>query len=342
MEPTIYLSSPLLSSINSSDKAGFCSFHELSILRIFPLKIFTMRNLTSYNPVAGLIPVDTDIGLSIPLPKSFPFFGLPSEVRLKIYRFLYRTHLPIYPTIPNKVSTGSSPRVLKRTTFPTSFLLASRQIHSEASAVLWGENQIIFQFPLNWNREREHSSLSRDQGRIQPRWFEHCETWMPSLYHLQQIQHLVIEVHLFRCTASNTPASAPAEPASTVRRELEALGKIIGSGHHIRNLEIRFTNVLSSYNPNELLVNWNHFPVKHHSNAGGQSQLPWTSIPAVGCCSVFGNSVFGRKDLDVNGLEKLCRQSIDIDQQVLEPLARLRGIENVRLVGRSRRTGLSS
>jgi hypothetical protein len=157
---------------------------------------------------------------------------------------------------------------------------------------------------------------------------------MPSLYHLQQIQHLVIEVHLFRCTASNTLATDPAEPASTVRRELEALGKTIGLGHHIRNLEIRFTNILSSYNPNELLVNWNHFPVKHHSDAGGQSQLPWTDIPAVGCCSVFGNSAFGRKGLGVDELERLCRQSIDVDQQVLEPLARLRGIENVRLVGR--------
>lgn len=296
-------------------------------------RLATMRNLTAYHPIDGLVLADTDIGIPIPLPTSFAFLGLPSEVRLKIYRFLYRSHLPVYPTIFSKISTGSCRGVLRRTSFPTSLLLTNRQIHSEATAVIWGDNQIILQFPLNWNRERNHCSLSRE-GRIQPHWFTQCDTWTPSPCHLQQIRNLVIEVHLFRCSASNTPAHIPAEPAETVRKQLGAFIGELKTEHHIRNLEIRFTNILSSYNPNELLVIWKNFPAKHYSDAGGQSHLPWTDIPAVGCCSQFGKEAFGRKDLEINELEALCRQSIYVDQQVLEPLARLGGIENVQIVGR--------
>ena len=74
--------------------------------------------------------------------------------------------------------------------------------------------------------------------------------------------------------------------------------------------------------------------MKHYSDAGGQSYLPLTNINAAGCCSRFGDSAFERKDLDVEELEVLCRQSIDVDQQVLEPLTTLTGIENVIVMGR--------
>jgi hypothetical protein len=126
----------------------------------------------------------------------------------------------------------------------------------------------------------------------------------------------------------------PEEPAAVVRQELENFCNMLSKGHNIHRLEIRFTDILSSYNPNELLVSWSHFPMKHYGDAGGQSHLPWTNIRAPVCCSRFGNSSFGRKNLDVEELEALCRQSVDVDQQVLEPLVRLRGIDNVEVVGR--------
>jgi len=36
----------------------------------------------------------------------------------------------------------------------------------------------------------------------------------------------------------------------------------------------------------------------------------------------------------LEGLELLCRQSVDVDQQVLEPLTKLRGVQNVKVEGR--------
>ena len=36
----------------------------------------------------------------------------------------------------------------------------------------------------------------------------------------------------------------------------------------------------------------------------------------------------------LEGLEVLCRQSVDVDQQVLEPLTKLRGLQNVTVEGR--------
>lgn len=74
--------------------------------------------------------------------------------------------------------------------------------------------------------------------------------------------------------------------------------------------------------------------MKHYSDAGGKLSLPWTDIPAVGCCSYFGDRAFGRKNFGVGELEALCRQSIDVDQQVLEPLTKLRGIRDAETVGR--------
>jgi hypothetical protein len=36
----------------------------------------------------------------------------------------------------------------------------------------------------------------------------------------------------------------------------------------------------------------------------------------------------------LEGLEVLCRQSVDVDQQVLEPLTKLRGVQNLEVGGR--------
>jgi hypothetical protein len=102
-----------------------------------------------------LIPTEPEshIEQSILFPFGFtyPFLSLPPEVRRKIYRPLFRSTIPIYPTIashPNVDATRGC-EVFKRPSFPTKFLRTNRQIHAEASAVLWGDNQVVLQFPLN-------------------------------------------------------------------------------------------------------------------------------------------------------------------------------------------------
>jgi hypothetical protein len=52
------------------------------------------------------------------------------------------------------------------------------------------------------------------------------------------------------------------------------------------------------------------------------------------CCFQTSWGAFGRKNLNSQDLEVLCRQSVDVDQQVLEPLTKLRGVQNVEVVGR--------
>jgi hypothetical protein len=146
---------------------------------------------------------------------SFPFLRLPPEIRRKIYRMLFRSTVPIYPII-----SIHSCDVFERFSFPTDFLRTNRQIHAEASAVLWGDSQIVFQFPLNWNLE-----YNQCRGERRPPWFVKRETFMPSPEHLHQIRNLVIEVYLMRSSRSrtvNTLANKPAFPSRTVRKQLTA------------------------------------------------------------------------------------------------------------------------
>jgi hypothetical protein len=65
-----------------------------------------------------------------------------------------------------------------------------------------------------------------------------------------------------KCGKSHTVNDNCAELVSESAIDLEFFG-------------VGFTNILPSYNHNELLVSWDHFQIKHHSNAGGQSQSPW-------------------------------------------------------------------
>jgi hypothetical protein len=91
------------------------------------------------NPHAG--PAGTSTGLSLSPPEPFPLLSLPREIRDQIYRFALlapgktpisrarsRPYFKDYPTLPLNVL----------------LVLANRQIHSEASRVLYGEN--VFEF----------------------------------------------------------------------------------------------------------------------------------------------------------------------------------------------------
>jgi hypothetical protein len=78
-------------------------------------------------------------------------------------------------------------------------LRVNSQIHDEATVVLWGSNQIVFQHPLDWN-EAVAQSTAAFRCRCRPKvpWFVRRETFIPSAEHLRRIHHLVIEAHLFR------------------------------------------------------------------------------------------------------------------------------------------------
>jgi hypothetical protein len=291
-------------------------------------------------PKDPLLPIErrSDVAAPVPFPQgfSFPFLSLPPEVRRRIYRLLFRSTIPIYPTIeslPEK-DKAHNLKTYERTSFPVYFLLTSRQIHKEASAVLWGDNQIVFQFPLNWNNQ---SSEQRLRNFIRPPWFVRCETFIPSVSHRRQIRNLVIEVYLFRSHYLKAVANRPAQPATKVRKQLTEFVNSVGAEHQIYTCEIRFCDVMTSDNPNEILV---PFPaMKHYSEGGWRSR----SQHDIGCCfhelsthfrRQWLNTAFGRRGLNIEQLEELCKQSVDVDQQVLEPLTKLRGVQNVKVVGR--------
>jgi hypothetical protein len=66
---------------------------------------------------------------------------------------LFRSSVPLYPAIDSTPQKDLSRncKIFPRASFPIPFLLTNRQINQEASAVLWGDNQIVLQFLLNWN-----------------------------------------------------------------------------------------------------------------------------------------------------------------------------------------------
>ena len=282
-------------------------------------------------PPPPLIPIEpeSDISTPIPFPQdfSFPFLKLPPEVRRKIYRMLFRASVPLYPAIdstPQK-DLARNCKIFPRPTFPVSFLLTNRQINQEASAVLWGDNQIVLQFPLNWSQEHSQSTEQTSSRWRRPPWFVRRRTFMPSVEHLRQIRNLIIEVYLFRSSSVKSVADKPAQPARKIREQLEKFVDVLGDGHHIRTCEIRLCGVVTDDNPNEIAVQFEK--VRHYSEGGWQGDH-------VGCCFNGLGRAFGMEYTSLEELEMLCKQSVDVDQQVLEPLTKLRGMQNVMVEGR--------
>ena len=148
---------------------------------------------------------------------------------------------------------------------------------------------------------------------------------MPSVEHLPQIRDLVIEVYLFRSKLVNSVADRPAQPARKVREQLQRFVDILGGEHHIHTCEIRLCGVVTNDNPNEIAVSFEK--ARHYSDRG------WQQVED-GCCFNYPNRAFGMDHLSLEELEVLCRQSVDVDQQVLDPLTKLRGVQNVKVEGR--------
>ncbi len=148
---------------------------------------------------------------------------------------------------------------------------------------------------------------------------------MPSVEHLRQIRDLVIEVYLFRSKFVNSVAEKPVQPAKKVREQLEKFVDVLGEELHIRTCGIRLCGVVTNDNPNEIAVPFER--VRHYSEGGWQHDY-------AGCCFNRPGRAFGMDYTSLEGLEVLCRQSIDVDQQVLEPLTKLRGLQNVTVEGR--------
>jgi hypothetical protein len=108
-----------------------------------------------------------------------------------------------------------------------------------------------------------------------------------------------------------------------VRKQLAEFREIIGTEHSIRRCEVRFAAVLTRDNPNEAQVRFKR--VEHFSEA---------PCPRGKCCWFSVHNAFGWSDLNMEDLERLCRQSVEADPQVLQPLSRLMDIVNVKIVGR--------
>jgi len=195
------------------------------------------------------IPNPTSLRLyTSPLNFSFPFLSNPPEVRRKIYRMIFRASIPVYPTIYSLLEKdlARNCKIFPRPSFPVSFLLTSRQIYQEASVVLWGDNQIVLQFPLSWNREHSQSSEQTRLRWRRPPWFVRRHTFVPSVEHLRQIRNLIIGVYLFRSPCVNSVADRPGE---NFWEQLARFVDAIGEEHHIHTCEIRHRGMVSSNNP---------------------------------------------------------------------------------------------
>jgi hypothetical protein len=129
------------------------------------------------------------------------------------------------------------------------------------------------------------------------------------------------------------------QPAKKVWQQLTQFVDSIGEEHQIHTCEIRLEGKVTSNNPNEIEVDFKK--LKHYSEGNKRpsfSSYP-SYLPTSGCC--FNHRPvtmlprgFGRRCPSIEELEVLCRQSVDVDQQVLEPLTKLRGLQNVEVVGR--------
>jgi len=119
-------------------------------------------------------------------------------------------------------------------------------------------------------------------------------------------------------------AERPAQPTWKIREQLEKFVDILGKEHHIRTCQIRLCGVVTYENPNEILVPFEK--ARHHSEGG------WENI-CLGSRVSTSPRAYGM-GLSTKELEVMCRQSVDVDQQVLEPLTKLRGVQNVKIEGR--------
>jgi hypothetical protein len=142
------------------------------------------------------------------------------------------------------------------------------------------------------------------------------------------VQDLVVEVYLFRSPNINAVAGKPAQPARKVRQQLEHFVSLLGENHKVRKCAVKLKGVVTNYNPNETMAKFGK--LRHCSEEGWRAIVGGFS----GCCFNVPSSAFGKADLDIDELEVLCRQSVDVDQQVLEPLAKLRGMRDVQVLGR--------
>ena len=269
---------------------------------------------------------DCELGCPIPFPPglSFPFLNLPSEIRTKIYRMLFRCSVPVYPMIGRGLNGGVKAAPPK-TTFPANFLAVNRQIYGEANAVLWGDNQIVFQFPLDFQAaDSVHVYYHKE-------FIPRGVAFMPNPTHLSQIRKLVVEAYLFRELMSNLPVVTPPRPATLVRREIAALCDVLKDGHQLQQLEVRFTNIRPSTNPNYNLQN---FGPPEHGRLAGKIGDPFPAGWSPSCCTFSGWGACGRSIERIGQIQEICQQAIEVDQQVLEPLLRLRGVGSVTVVGR--------
>lgn len=286
------------------------------------------RTRSGLPPIGPLLPTEDfvfDAESPTPLPDlPFPFLSFPPEIRRKVYRLLLRSTVPLYPTIETNPATD---RKWNRKPYPrphidTSILRVSKQVHAEASAVLYGDNRLVLQFPQNWAVEH-NAALPTNYcccGRRVP-YYVRRVCFVPPPRYLRLVHDLIIEVYLLRGIRRITARNRPAFPATRVRKQLVALCEGLGGEHTLVRFELRFRPVAVKNVPNEVLADFE----------SGIKHAPTAADAGVNC---FCNLLYGPNYTKHELAHNACRQSAIVDQQVLEPLTKLRGVGQVEVVGR--------
>jgi len=285
-------------------------------------------------PKGPFLPIESAENPPSPVPFpagfTFPFLRLPPEVRNLIYACLFKASVPLYPTVETHPDTDRQHNLYlyPRPSFPAALLRTNRQIHDEAAAVLWGRNQIVLQFPVDWNDAASQTAPPcpcRLGCQRKAPFFVRRATFVPVPKHRRRIHDLVVEVNLLRRPGMVvSPANQPGPVAATVMRQLDELAGMLGMEHSVRRFEVRFAAVMTRDNPNEAVVPFGR--VRYISEVPNRRGTK--------CCGFSADKAFGKANLSQNDLERLCKQSVEADQQVLQPLAKLRGIPKVEVVGR--------
>lgn len=124
-----------------------------------------------------------------------------------------------------------------------------------------------------------------------------------------------------------------------MRKTLEGICAVLREGHELQVLDVCFSNRPPNIGLDDrVFTNGCIGYAEHYSERELRvMRLRQEGSPRVldhECiCSETPSSAFGKRHLGVTELEQLCRMAQGVDQQVLEPLRDIRGVDTVYIVG---------